>query len=72
MGFLRQEYWSRLPFPSPGIEPTFLKSPALADEFLTTSTTWEIPSILRVLVRSKALILTVFAHFSSNVLNLLL
>ena len=35
MGFSRQEYWSGLPFPSPGdlsdsgIEPTFLASPAL-------------------------------------------
>ena len=26
MGFLRQEYWSGLPFPSPGIEP---RAPAL-------------------------------------------
>ena len=39
MGFLRQEYWSGLPFPSPGdlsdpgIEP---ESPALADGFFTT------------------------------------
>ena len=39
MGFLRQEYWSGLPFPfpgdlsKPGIEPT---SPALAGGFLTT------------------------------------
>ena len=39
MGFPRQEYWSGLPFPSPGdlpdpgIEPT---SPTLASEFLTT------------------------------------
>ena len=39
MGFPRQEYWSRLPFPSPGdlpdsgIEPT---SPALADGFFMT------------------------------------
>ena len=39
MGFPRQEYWSRLPFPSPGnlpdpgIEP---KSPALTDGFFTT------------------------------------
>ena len=39
MGFPKQEYWSRLPFPSPGalpnpeIEPT---SPALADGFFTT------------------------------------
>ena len=39
MGFSRQEYWSRLPFPSPGdlpnpgIKPTFL---ALAGRFFTT------------------------------------
>ena len=39
MGFSRQEYWSRLPFPSPGdllgsgIEPA---SPALAGRFFTT------------------------------------
>ena len=38
MGFSRQEYWSGLPFPSPGdlpdsgIEP---RSPALADRFFT-------------------------------------
>ena len=47
MGFSRQEYKSVLPFPSPGdlpdpgIEPTFLMSPALAGGFFTTSTTWE-------------------------------
>ena len=35
MGFYRQEYWSGLPFsppqylPNPGIEPTFVRSPAL-------------------------------------------
>ena len=39
MGFLRQEYWSVLPFPSPGdilnpgIEP---RSPAFAGGFFTT------------------------------------
>ena len=39
IGFSRQEYWSELPFPSPGdlpnpgLEPT---SPALADRFFTT------------------------------------
>ena len=27
--------------PDPGIEPTLLKSPALAGEFLSTSATWE-------------------------------
>ena len=42
-GFSRQEYWSGLPFPSPGdlpdpgIEPTSLIPPALADGFFTTS-----------------------------------
>ena len=43
MGFSRQEYWSGLPFPTPrdlpnpGIEPEFLKSPALAGGFFTLS-----------------------------------
>ena len=42
MGFSRQEYWSRLPFPTPGdlpdpgIEPTSLVSSALAGGFFTT------------------------------------
>ena len=42
--FSRQEYWSGLPFPSPGdilnpgIEPA---SPALARRFFITSATWE-------------------------------
>ena len=41
MGFSRQEYWSGVPFPPPGdlpdpeIEPTSLKSPALAGGFFT-------------------------------------
>ena len=44
MGFSRQEYCSRLPFPppgdlpNPGIEPSSLMSPALAGRFFTTST----------------------------------
>ena len=43
IGFSRQEYWSGLPFPSPGdfsdpgIEPVFLMSPALADRIFTTA-----------------------------------
>jgi len=47
MGFSKQEYWSRLPYsssrylPNAWIEPTSLVSPALADRFFTTSTTWE-------------------------------
>ena len=53
MEFFRQEYWSGLPFPSPGdlpgpgIEPVPLTSPALAGVFFvvivvfTNNTTWE-------------------------------
>ena len=42
MGFSRQEYWSGLPFPSPGdfpdpgIKPTSLVYPALTGRFFTT------------------------------------
>ena len=39
MGFARQEYWSGLPFPSPGDLPNpgmELMSPALAGGFFTT------------------------------------
>ena len=42
MEFSRQEYWSGLPFPTPGdlpdpgIKPTSLESPALAGGFFTT------------------------------------
>ena len=49
VGFSRQEYWSGLPFPSPGdlpnpgIELTFLMFPASAVGFFTISTTWEAP-----------------------------
>ena len=41
-GIFRQEYWSGLPFPTPGdlsnpgIEPESLASPALASRFFTT------------------------------------
>ena len=43
--FSRQEYWSGLPFPTPGdlphpgIEPASLVSPALAGKFFTSSAT---------------------------------
>ena len=46
MGFFRQEYWSRVPFPPPvdlpdlGMEPESLMSPAVAGRFFTTSATW--------------------------------
>ena len=48
MGFPRQEYWSGVPFPTPGdlpnpgSEPVSLASPALAGRFFTTSATWEV------------------------------
>ena len=47
MGFSRQEYWSRWPFPPPGdlpyqgIKPMSLISPSLAGVFFTTSTTYK-------------------------------
>ena len=46
MEFSRQEYWSGVPFPSPGdlsnpgIKPVSLMSPARAGGFCTTSATW--------------------------------
>ena len=51
MGFSRQEYWSGLPFPSPGylpnpeIEIASLMSPGLAGRFFTTIITWEAPTV---------------------------
>ena len=45
--FSRQEYWSGLPFlspgdlPDPGIEPASLMFPALEGGFFTTGVTWE-------------------------------
>ena len=56
MGFSRQEYWSGLPFsspgelPYPGIEPTSLMSPALAGGFFTTSATISVEGGLGVRV----------------------
>ena len=47
MGYSRQESWCGLPcppqgdLPDPGMEPTSLMSPALADGFCTTSATWK-------------------------------
>jgi len=43
VGFPKQKYWSRLPFPPPGnppypgIEPASPTPPALADRFFTTT-----------------------------------
>ena len=52
MGFLRQEYWSGLPFPSPqnipdpGIEAASLAPPTLAGAFFINCTTREACSII--------------------------
>ena len=47
IGFSRKEYWSGLPgpppgdLPNPGIKSMSLMSPAWAEQFFTTSTTWD-------------------------------
>ena len=57
VGFFRQEYWSRLPFPplgdlpNSGIEPTSLAYPALAGRFFTTDSSRK-PSLF-LDIRSK-------------------
>ena len=57
MGFSRQEYWSGLPFPSPGdlpepgIEPASLVSSELAGGFFTIRATWEAIIKSRLLLR---------------------
>ena len=58
MGFRRQEYWSGLPFPSPGdlpdpgIEPASPISPSLAGRFFTTVPLVK-PTVVRVRVRVR-------------------
>ena len=62
MGFFRQEYWSRLPFPplgdlpDLGIEHTSRAYPALAGRFFTTESSGK-PSLF-LDVRSKKIFLT--------------
>ena len=52
MEFSRQEYWSGLPFPTPGnlpdpgMKPEFPVTPSLAGGFFTTNTTWETHSFV--------------------------
>ena len=62
MEFSRQEYLDEVPFPiprdlpDPGIELASFGSLALAGGFFTTSTTWEAPA--------KVLLLLLLSHFS--------
>ena len=59
MGFSRQEYWSGLPFPSPGhlsdpgIESVILASPALARKFFTTESPGKPPCLWYSMVTLK-------------------
>ena len=60
MGFSRQEYWRRFPFPSPGdlpnpgIKPVSLVSPAWADRFFITVLPGK-PHCLCVCIHAKSL-----------------
>ena len=55
MGFSRQEYWGRLPFPppgnlpDPGIKPASLAPPAMAGGFFTTAPPENPNPVIRVL-----------------------
>ena len=69
MEFSKQEYWSGLPFPSPGhlpdsgIEPRSLVCPALAGRFFTTRATWEGLNQAYEIVYSKY-VFTLSSHMS--------
>ena len=69
MGFSRQEYWSGLPFPSPGdlpdpgVESLSLKSSALAGRFFTTCTTWDAHIFSYYLVPFLFSLKKVLSHF---------
>ena len=69
LGFSRQGYCSRLPFPTPGdlpdpgIEPTSPMFPVLACWVLCTSTTWE--ALIYVLIYDIFLFFTYFTLYNS-------
>ena len=53
MGFSRQEYWSGLPFPSPGDLPDpkiELMSPILVGRLFTAEPHWEVPYIIHIYI----------------------
>ena len=74
--FSRQDYWSRLPFPTPGhllypgIEPTSLAFPALAGEVFITSTTWEAPLFNKCSI-SNTILPSLLPYHSFLILTLL-
>ena len=65
MGFSRQEYWSGLPFPSPGdlldpgIEP---RSPALRVDALTSEPQLTILFAEMAIVKASSIVLTLGVH----------
>ena len=73
-GFLRQEYWSGLPCPSPrdlpdpGMEPTPLMSPALAGGFFTRRVTLPI-SCLRSQQTSQYFVMETAKKWESEILG---
>ena len=75
MEFSRKQYWSGLPFPTPGnipnpgIEPTPLEPSTLAGRFFITAATWE---ALFVPWKSANAINQAFAYFDFVVLFLCL
>ena len=81
MGLSRQEYWSGLPFPSPGdlpnpgIEPTSTMSSALADGFYTTDAP-EKPltdlHVMLLLVRKNILLPFCYVFYMPHFIFLLL
>ena len=62
MGFLRQEYWNRLPFPSQGITPTF---PALTGGFFTTEPPGKPMILFRTILVAANGIISFFLCLSS-------
>ena len=81
MGFSRQEYWSGLPFPSPGdppdprIKPVSLASPASSGGFFTTVPAGKLLSTEDTNVRKIILVYFFFfldaGHFQKSFLSLL-
>ena len=69
MGFPRQYYWCGLPFPSlgdlpaPGIEPSLLRSPALAGKVFTTGANWEIYLLLNINITIFSSIILIYFIF---------
>ena len=67
MAFCRQEYWSGLPFPTPGhipipgMEPMSLASPALAGEFFTAEPPGK-PLVDSSLVKGNSSLFPIVSH----------